>query len=197
MVEGRGAQPHLQGGGDIADIAIITGPQIDAAEQLRSASKVKLPQEIALNGDPDVLLPILDFYSLFGLDDHPVIQDLLQSLKDHASVRLINVKAKYVDQLAHLRGERKTFHMDLTTGLPANIPSVPDGSEPRHRRIELPKPPCTIGSKDEQMPDPPFRYVPITDEKERINRGPALSVRRVGAASDGREGAGTDQEGTA
>jgi len=162
-------------------------------EQLRSSSKVKLPQELALNGEPDVLLPILDFYSLYGLDDHPVIQDLLQSLKDHASVRLINARAKYVDHLAHLRGERKTFHMDLTNGLPTNVTSVP---EPADRRTAVADPKCAIAPRD-PVPEPPFRYVHITNEKERINRGPALSVRGVGAASGGREGADTDPEGTA
>ena len=160
---------------------------------MRSSSKVKLPQELALNGEPDVLLPILDFYSLYGLDDHPVIQDLLQSLKDHASVRLINARAKYVDHLAHLRGERKTFHMDLTNGLPTNVTSVP---EPADRRTAVADPKCAIAPRD-PVPEPPFRYVHITNEKERINRGPALSVRGVGAASGGREGADTDPEGTA
>ena len=149
-----------------------------------------------MNGDPDILLPILDFYSLYGLDDDPVIQDLLQSLKDHASVHLINVKAKYVDQLAHLRGERKTFHMDLTTGLPAKVSPVHEPAE-RKVRVEAPKPPRVTEPKD-PVPDPPFRYVPITDEKERINRGPALSGRRVGAASGGREDRDTARaEGTA
>jgi len=172
-----------------------------------------------MNGDPDVLLPILDFYSLYGLDDHPVIIDLLQSLKDHASVRLINGRAKYVDHLAHLRGERKTFHMDLTTGLPAN--SLPEhGTLPRRShalehtentpvlreltskigdpRIAAPsKPPCDSDTKDQET-DPPFRYVHITKEEERINRGPALSSRSVGTASDGCDGGNTNNsEGSA
>jgi len=169
---------------------------------------VKLPQELAMNGDPDILLPILDFYSLYDLDNDPVIIDLLRSLKDHASVRLINTRAKYVDHLAHLRGERKTFHMDLTTGLPAKIPSVPEGPhtaahaaahaiEFGDQHIKAQKPPRDTETKD-QNADPPFRYVPIVNEKERINRGPALSIRRVGAASDGCDGGNTDNsEGSA
>ena len=50
-----------------------------------------------------------------------------------------------------------------------------------------PKPPCDSETKDQET-DPPFRYVHITEEKERINRWHALSGRCVGDASDGRKG---------
>ena len=51
------------------------------------------------------------------------------------------------------------------------------------------KPPCDSDTKDQET-DPPFRYVHAFKEKERINRGPALSIRRVGAANDGCAGSG-------
>ena len=57
--------------------------------------------------------------------------------------------------------------------------------------IEAPsKPPCDPETKDQETDIPPFRYVHITNGKERINRGPALSIRRVGAANDGCAGSG-------
>jgi len=61
--------------------------------------------------------------------------------------------------------------------------------------IEAPsKPPCDSETKDQET-DPPFRYVHIAKEKERINRRPALSGRCVGTASYGRDGAGHRQFG--
>ena len=121
MVEGWCAFAHIQGGGSIAHVSVITGPQMDASEQSRAASKVPLPQEISLDGSPDDLIPEIEFYRLYGFEEHPTVKDYLQSQRNIATAKLMNEKAKYVDQLSHFRGRRTLNVCDVRKGIDSDI----------------------------------------------------------------------------
>jgi len=134
---------------------------VEAAERVRIATRVPLKQEVAMNGTPDDVFGAMDLYGLYGLADHPVIAGYLQGLKDKATSKIINDKAKYTEHLAHFAGKRSLESHDLRPDASDNhTDTVADGII--HSR------PNRTDPTDNVPVERLFRYVDVTKESERL-----------------------------
>ena len=138
-----------------------------------------------MNGDPDDVFRAIDLYELYGLADHPVIAAYLQSLKDKATSKILNEKAKYTEHLAHFAGKRSLDAYDLRPEtLETKEDTVgPDGDQDR------PAGPCIY----RELPiERLFRYVDVTDEANRlaVPLSPPSAVAGVPAVTAGRPESG-------
>ena len=99
---------------------IITDNEADRQLSLRVASNIPLPPEIAMMNERDArrFHKWTEFYAVFGVMDHPVVQTLSKHRRDIAMASAV-AGAPYLERASHLmswmNGDRVRIY-DLTGG---------------------------------------------------------------------------------
>ena len=163
---------------------------MDASEQARAASKVPLPQEISLDGSPDDLIPEIEFYRLYGFDDHPTVKDYLQSQRNIATAKLMNEKAKYVDQLSHFRGRRTLNVCDVRQGIESDAAKAVE--QPVKSVPEVTVKVLSFADPEYSSASERFTYISIDNERDRMAVAQSNAVRDCEAVPA--EGPASDDE---
>ncbi len=105
---------------------VLTDQEMDRAEAFRLAKRFRLPDEIALSDDPE-LIRLRTFCELNRIDDTPIMTRIMaMKLKASMQRTISDSSASYADRLSHIVDiDDPVSFVDLRDVVPSDPPPSP------------------------------------------------------------------------